>query len=62
MQLAIDGPSVNWSVLNMLDNRLQENYLSKMINIRSFSEHTVHDALKVGTTKSELTKSVLTKF
>ena len=46
----------------MLDNRLQDNYLSKMINIRSFSEHTVHGALKVGATKSELTKSVLTKF
>ena len=53
LQLAVDGPSVNWSVLNMLDNKLEENNLSKTINIGSYSQHTVHGALKVGAAKTE---------
>ena len=53
LQLAMDGPSVNWSVLDMLDNKLEENNLSKTINIGSCSQHTVHGALKVGATKTE---------
>ena len=47
----MDGSS--WSVLNMLDSKLEENNLSKMINIRSCSKHTVHGTLKVGATKTE---------
>ena len=53
LQLAVDGPSVNWSVLNMLDNKLEENNLSKTINIGSCSQHTVHGTLKQGATKNE---------
>ena len=37
----------------MVDNKLEENNLSKMINIASCSYHTVHDTLKVGATKTE---------
>ena len=49
----MNGPSVNWSALNMLDNKLEENNLSKTMNIGSSSQHTVHGALKVGETKTE---------
>ena len=37
----------------MLNNKLEENNLSKTINIGSCSQHTVHDALKVGAAKTE---------
>ena len=53
LQLAMDGPSVNQSVLNMLYSKLEEDNLSKMINIGSCSKHTVYGALKVGVTKTE---------
>ena len=44
LQLEMDGPCVNWSVLNMLNNKLEENIFSKTINIGSCSPHTVHGA------------------
>ena len=55
----MDGPSVNWSVLNMLESKLEENNLSKTINIGSYSQHTVHGTLKVG---GQRLNRVLTKF
>ena len=36
LQLAMNGPSVNWSVLNLLDDKLEENNLTKTINIGSY--------------------------
>ena len=53
LQLAMDGPSVNRSVLNMLYSKLEEGNLSKLINIGSCSKHAVHVTLKVGATKTE---------
>ena len=38
----------------MLDNKVEENNVSKTINIGTCSQHTVHDALKVGVTMTEL--------
>ena len=35
----MDGPSVSWSLLNMLDNKLEEKKLSETINIGSCSQH-----------------------
>ena len=32
----MNGPSVNWSVLNLLDDKLEENNLTKTINIGSY--------------------------
>ena len=58
LQLAMDGLSINWSVLNTLDNKLEENNLSKTDNIGSCGQHAFHGALKVGATKT----GVLTKF
>ena len=52
----MDGTIVNWSVLNVLDSKLEENNLTKTINIGSIgscNQHTVHDALKVAATKTE---------
>ena len=49
----MNGPSVNLSVLDMLDSKWEVNDLSKMINIGSCSQHTVHGTLKVGATKAE---------
>ena len=49
----MDGTSVNWSVLNVLDSKLEESNLTKTINIGSCNQHTVHDALKVAATKTE---------
>ena len=51
--MAVDGPSVNLSVLNMLDNKSEGNNFSKTINIGSCLQHTVHGTLKVGATKTE---------
>ena len=36
LQLAMNGLSVNWSVLNLLDDKLEENNLTKTINIGSY--------------------------
>ena len=36
LQLAVNGLSVNWSVLNLLDDKLEENNLTKTINIGSY--------------------------
>ena len=53
LQLAMDGPSVNWNVLDMLDDKLIENELSRTINIGSCSQHIIHGALQTGTTSTK---------
>ena len=60
----MDGPSVNWNVLNMLNNKLEKNNLSKTINIGSCSQRTVHGALKVDAIKTEwgINKILKTQF
>ena len=50
LQLAMDGLSVNW---NVLDDQRAEKDLSKTLNIGSCSQHIVHGALKNGTTITE---------
>ena len=42
MQLAMDGPNVNWLVLNKLDHMLIANGHEKNVNIGSCAQHTVH--------------------
>ena len=37
----MDGPSVTWIVLNMLDDKLEEKNFRKTINIERCSQHTV---------------------
>ena len=53
LQLAMDGPSVNWNVLEMLDDQRAGKDLSKTLNIESCNQHIVHGALKNGTTITE---------
>ena len=43
----MDGPSVNWDVLEMLEDQRAEKDLSKTLNIWSCSQHIVHGALKM---------------
>ena len=35
----MDEPSVSWSLLNMLGNKLEENKFSETINIGSCNQH-----------------------
>ena len=46
LQLAMDGPNVNWCVLEMLDDQLVEKDLNKILNIGSCSQHVIHSAFK----------------
>ena len=42
LHLAIDGPNINWDVLNKLDNKLIEDGFSKTLDIGSCAQHVVH--------------------
>ena len=41
LQLAMDGPNVNWNVLDLLDDKLVSDNFSKTLNISSCAQHTV---------------------
>ena len=62
IQLAMDGPTVNWKVLEALDVYLEEKDVSKTINIGSCSQHVVHRALKTGTSNTEWGIDKILKF
>ena len=46
LQLAMDGPQVNWNILKLLDEKLVSENLSKAVNIGSCAQHVAHGALK----------------
>ena len=48
LQLSIDGPAVNWKVLELFEEKLESKDLRKTLNIGSCSQHSVHGALKMG--------------
>ena len=50
LQLAMDGPNVNWEVLRKTDEMLVGDNYSKTINIGSCPQHTVHSAFETGAT------------
>ena len=52
LQQAIDGPSVNWFVLGMLDDRLEAHNLARTLHIGSCAQHIIHWALKEGIHKT----------
>ena len=52
LQLAMDGPNVNWLVLNKLDDMLITNGHEKTVNIGSFAQHTVHGSFQTGTSNA----------
>ena len=53
LQLAMDGPNVNWNVLDGLDEQLIENGHTKTINIGSCVQHIVHGTLQNGFCKTD---------
>ena len=48
LQLSMDGPNVNWNVLDLLDNKLLSDGFSTTVSIGSCAQHTVHGSLKTG--------------
>ena len=46
LQLLMDGPSVNWVVLDKLDDLLMENGHTKTIHTGSCAHHTVHGSFQ----------------
>ena len=52
LQLAMNGPNVNWNVLDLLDDKLVSDNFSKTLDIGSCAQHTIHGSLKNGFQKS----------
>ena len=52
LQLAWNGPNVNWNILDLLDDKLVSDNFSKTLNIGSCAQHTVHGSLENGFQKS----------
>lgn len=48
LHLAMDGPTTNWSVLNLIDGCLEDGGFSNTINIGSCSLHILHGAFGTG--------------
>ena len=44
IQLSVDGPSVNWNVLEKVDDYLMNKDLPETIHIGSCSQHILHEA------------------
>ena len=53
LQLAMDGPNINWEVLRKLDDTLVEDGHNKMLNIGSCAQHVIHGAFQIGSSKTE---------
>ena len=41
LQLTVDEPSVNWSVLSVLDNKLEESNLKKRLTLEEVAANTL---------------------
>ena len=61
LQLAMDGPNVNWNILDLLDDKLGFDNFSKTLNIGSCAQHIVHGSLKNGFQKSKWNMDKLLK-
>ena len=44
----MNGPAVNWKILELFDEKLESKDLPKTLNIGSYKQHSVHGALKMG--------------
>ena len=53
LQLAMDGPNVNWLVLTKLDDELESNGHCKTVHIGCCAQHTVHGGFETGSSKTE---------
>ena len=52
LQLAMDGPNVNWLVLNKLGDLLIANGHEKAVNIGSCAQHSIHGGFQTGTSNA----------
>ena len=52
LQLAMDGPNVNWEVLTKLDDKLVEDGYTKTLNIGSCAQHAIHGSFQNGSVKT----------
>ena len=52
LHLSMDGPSVNWNVLDRLDNYLNEKDIPSTIHIGSCNQHILHGAFKTAMDQS----------
>ena len=59
LQLAMDGPNVNWEVLKKTDKMLVGDNYSKMVNIGSCPQHTVHSAFETCATNDWDVRKIL---
>lgn len=48
IQLYVDGPNVNWTVYNMVEQELKNDYSCSLLNTGSCGVHIVHGAFKDG--------------
>ena len=59
LQLAMDGPNLNWEVLKKTDEMLVKNDYSKTINIGRCPQRTVHGAFETGATNDWDVRKIL---
>ena len=52
LQLAMDGPDVNWNVLDLFDDKLVSDNFSKILIIGNCAQHTADGLLENGLQKS----------
>ena len=57
LHLAMDGPSTNWNVLDLVNEHLVDNGFLKTLIIGSCSLHILHGAFQTGMMKPELGQS-----
>lgn len=63
IQLSTDGPNVNWKLLTMAQQNIEEQTGKKMLNVGSFGLHVLHSSFRAGcaSTDWEL-ENALTSF
>ena len=49
----MDGPSVNWLLLNLLEKQREQQELPKLLNFGSCNLHVIHSAFKFGFQSAE---------
>ena len=54
LQISMDGPSVNWNVLNIISEKRNENELEQLLVTGSCSQHVLHGVFKNGVTVTKL--------
>ncbi|KAI0217790.1 DNA helicase MCM9 [Lamellibrachia satsuma] len=52
VQISMDGPNVNWALIDLMKKTLSDNFDSTLINIGSCGLHIVYNSFKAGITSS----------